>query len=157
MDSETLALFHERMDRLISLDKHSGRLAAVVAPAALQAAETYYGGSAGVIRHLLQFHQDMKLTPEDIAEFEEMEREENERLVADFTPNLENPMYNDTDWLAHWLLSAAMDSDEEFDEVFENIMIHRYDKSVMTTQDGETGVYRKVKTLDEFESIITGI
>lgn len=156
MNSEELKLFYERLDRLKCFIEH--KLNPLIAGASLEVAKAYYGGSVGIIRHLLEKHKEWRkeFTPEEIAEFELMEKEEIERDLADFTPNLENPMYQDDVWIAQWLLAEAV-TGGDFDEVFEQIMANRYDKTIMTTIDGKTEVWRRVRSLEESEHILTGV
>ena len=153
LNSEELRIFHERVDTLKCMIEN--RLRPLIANAALQVAKAAYGGSVGLIQHLLERHANSRreLTPEQIAEFELMEKEEIECSLRDYTPNLENPMYDDEVWLAQWLLAEAS-SGGDFDEVFEQIMVHRYDKTIMTTINGKTEVWRRVRTLEEHEEIL---
>lgn len=156
MNSEQLALFNSRLNSLKCFIEHG--LSPLIGSAALQVAKAYYGGATATIKVMLENHKEWRrdFTPEEIAEFDLMEKEKIERDLADFTPNLESPMYHDNRWIAQWLLSEADNETGDFDDVFERIMMHRYDKSVEQTIDGETAVYRKVKTIDELDSVITG-
>jgi hypothetical protein len=153
MNSEELKLFYERLDALKCFIDH--KLNPLIASSALQVAKAYYGGAASVVKEILENHKDLRaeLTPEETAEFELMEKEEIERDLADFTPNLESPMYQDDVWIAQWLLSEAT-TGGDFDDVFERIMANRYEKTIMTTIDGKTEVWRRVRTLEESEQIL---
>jgi hypothetical protein len=153
LNAEELKLFYERLDRLKNFI--GWKLNPMIADCALEVAKAYFGGKLGLVKKILANSAEWRkeLTPEDIAEMELIEKEEIEHDLADFTPNLENPMYQDDVWIAQWLLSEAV-TGGDFDEVFENIMANRYEKTLMSTIDGETQVWRRVRTIEEHESIL---
>ena len=119
----------------------------------------YHGGKGALIQHLLEQYCEIEkgLSAEDIADLEEMERQEKEALIADYTPNLGvSPFYRMSDDLATWLLGAAMESDEKFDEVFESIMINRYGKKVLRVDGEKQEVLYRAESVDDLDCVITG-
>lgn len=157
MNSEQLQKFNHSLEQFDMFRKHN--LQYLIAMAAISVAAAYHGGKGALAKHILQQHREMcrDLSPEEIAEIEAMERREAEALLADYTPDLtQSPFFRMPDDLASWLLGAAMESDEKFDEVFEEIMIHRYGKKIVRLDGEQQVVYSKAESVDDLDCIITG-
>lgn len=157
MNSQDRNNFDSAVESFKVFEKHN--IPYLIAMAGLRVAKAYHGGEAALIKHILENRRDIKagLSEEDIADIEEQEKEERERAIGDFTPNLDiEPFYLDSNEMGSWLWSAAQESDEKFDEVFERLMIGRYRKAVVKIEGETKVVYEKARSLDECEEIITG-
>jgi hypothetical protein len=166
LNSEQLKFYHDRIDRLKkALDGNWPRF--IVGQFALDVAKLAFGGKAEMCRHFLNLERINRgeFTPEEDAEMESMaeyerlqDKRQLEQLRSDYTPNLSlDFIYTDRKILAERLYMAALEGEnEKFDEVFEGAMMHRYEKAVVRVDGERTAVWRKVRSLDDSDEIITG-
>jgi len=160
INSEQLEKYHEAVDGLKVFLDNVPKIRQLVTYRCLDVAIKSHGGKTALIKQIIGDAKDWKefcqkeLTAEDVEFFEQIEKEEREEMMRDFTPPETNPLYTNALELAKWLVLSAEESDEEFDEIFENIMVNRYEKKVIINLNKtEVEYWQKTKPDD----VILGI
>jgi hypothetical protein len=154
LNSEQLAKYYRRLKRLKEAVNLSGYPIPVMVEHCLLIVETYYG-KAEIAKKLLDEHRRSKgrWTAEEIAEMEktereiaEMERDELEDLRRDYTPpDFTQKYWADFKNLAMYLIDQSELGEAEFDQAFNDILVHRYRQRVVIDDNGKelTVYYRK--------------
>lgn len=162
LTGEKIDAFDRGVERIQTFIEH--RLRPIIAHQALSLAMLHYGKS-GIVAHWREGRRrdNEEWTAEELAEFDEWEREEREKRQRDYTPP--------TDWsgadvlnIARFLLFVSEQHTESgevigdadsFDAEFERIMLLRYKKTLVKTRDGERWCYERVASMDDSDAIIT--
>lgn len=148
LSSEELAKVYDWQDRL--RNALEWKLQPLIRLCTVALAKEYFGGKAGLIKAILQDSAEMErirqgeLTEEEKAELDRIEEYQKEHVRGDFTPPTENPLYDDVEELARWLfIEAEQKGEKAFDELFEHILMNRYNKKVLRVKGEDVEVWEK--------------